>query len=118
MYINELGTRNIGNAFSYGNSSRRTSALGSFANELQKVLENRNTAGKADSDSAQSDGHENSCCKQCDLNSQLLSRMMVQNLFMRSGMGGLGLTGFSSLGTSALTASAYGSMMNLFGSSL
>ncbi len=102
MYVNNLGTRDVAKLHSYMGSNKASKGKDSFAEKLQKAVE-QSTAGQ-DTDS---------CCEKCKQTSQLVSQMMLRNVFMQSGLGGMGLMGFSSIGMGNLTS--YQSMMNMFG---
>lgn len=116
MYVNDLGMRNLGKVNSYRGSARSRSSAngivdaGSFVKQLQKALEGRDAT--AESKEVSDTNSKKSCCEQCDLNSRLITQMMTKSLYMQSGLGGLGLLGYSSAGTGNLAA--YRSMMGLF----
>ena len=119
MYVNELGMQEVNEYYARKRSLNRTSTVSSFAEQLQKVTENRKTKESAQMDASESSANEETCCEKCALNNklatlnvQLIKQMMSQSIYSQ---GGLGLLPVST-GTGAL--SAYQSMMKLFGNGL
>ena len=128
MYINELGIRGDDTLNAHGIYNNKTGSIKtgniktgnsnaakttSFADAMQKVIDNWNTTKKTDGE-ASSEDVEEACCERCSLNSRLVNQMMLQNLYLQSGLSSMNFTGLSSMGTGALTASAYGNLLNLF----
>ena len=121
MYIHHLGNQNVERLNRYGNTdtvkaSGATTGGVDFAAQLQKAAANQNRTEEAGTDTL-SAADTNACCEQCKLNTQLIARMMTQNLYMQTGLGGLGtLAGLSTYNSSARAALAYQSMSGMLGS--
>lgn len=116
MYIHHLGNQNLERLNRYKNTNTvntNAAAAGgvNFAGQLQKASASQKRTGEADTDSSSSVNDANTCCEQCKLNSELITRMMTQSLYMQSGLSSL--AGLSTLGSSARAALAYQSMAGM-----
>lgn len=124
MYINGLGAWSAEQIDAFRNNGRRTVTSDSFTEQMRKASESRKTVEEKttepDKEETASADSKNACCEQCRLNSQILTRIMAQNLYGQSGLGSLnpfsGLTGLSSNSTKAMAS--YQSMMNMLGRNL
>lgn len=107
MYVNELGVREVNEYYTRKRSLNRTSTVSSFAEQLQKVTENRRAKESSKTDASESSSNEETCCEKCALNNklatlnvQLIKQMMSQSIYSQ---GGLGLLPVGT-GTGALAA--------------
>lgn len=118
MYINGLGTRNIGQLQVTGSGSQKTSNVNSFEDKMQKAVETWKAITKTDdgSDSSYTNGSGDYCCDQCYMNSKIINQMLMRSLYSQ-GLSG-SIMGPTSYGNSSLALSAYGNTLGLLGGSI
>ena len=115
MYINNLGMRDVQKLQGVKSVGGIVSGSRNFSEILQKAAENRIGDQAAAEDSQ-------ACCETCRQTGRLVRQMMLQNLYLQSGLGGsLGgwrnLAGFASggLGLSSGSLGALAAYQGLAG---
>ncbi len=118
MYVNGLGMRSIGQLQAAGNSSKKTSSVNNFDDNMQKAVETWKAITKTgdDSDSSSTNSGEDYCCEQCYINSKIINQLLMRSLYSQS-LSGV-MTGLPSYGSSNSVLSAYGNTLGLLGSSI
>ena len=112
MYINSLGMRDVEKLHGVKKAGGIVSGSRNFSEILQKA------AGSRKGEQAVSEDPQ-ACCETCKQTSRLVKQMMVQNLYLQSGMGtaaglssgGLGAwRGLAGLTSGGLSSSSLGAL--------